>query len=264
MVQQIQNDPIVQMPLLNIYGLIPSRASETTLQISAGQCKDASNNIDMGIGSAFPPVSQRSAVSAPITLNAAVNGANGLDASSLAASKMYAIYLIGDSTYRKNVASLLSLASNSVPTMPLGYDSYRIIGYWATNGSSQFILGYYQGVGNNRQFIYDAPVATAITAGNATTYTAIDLSAIVPPVNNTLTNVLTVLTPNAATSITALQGAASTGDSISVKAQVASVPLYSYNNVMAQLASGAPKINYKTSSASDSVAVSVVGFMASV
>ena len=38
-------------------------------------------------------------------------------------------------------------------------------------GAATFLLGYWQGAENERLFFYDAPLATAITAGHATTAT---------------------------------------------------------------------------------------------
>jgi hypothetical protein len=262
----IQNDSVIAVnPFLYKYGLIVSNdasSPNTVLNISAGQCRDSNNVIDMGLGSIFPPVNQGSAVSAPLSLNAAVNGANGLDTGSLAASSMYAVYIIGDSSYNNAVASILSLASNSAPLMPLGYDSYRLIGYWATDASSHFLLGYYAGQGSVLQFFYDAPQATAITAGAATSYTAIDLSALVPPVNNLPVLIQSNFSANAAGDTLKLQGAASTGDAVTVIGQVVAgtAHLQSYNQVLAQLVSSAPKIKYKVSSASDAVALNVAGF----
>jgi hypothetical protein len=214
----------------------------------------------MGVGTLFPPPTQGDTVDSPLVLDATVNGANGLDTGSLAASTMYAVYIIGDSRYIKPVASTLSLASNSTPLLPLGYDSYRLIGYWATDGSSHFLLGYYTGTQGSLIFKYDAPQATAITAGNATTYTAVTLTTLVPNVNNCLANIQYAFTPGAASRTLKLQGANATGDAITVVGQVTSVVIEGYVDVDAQLVSGAPKINYKVANSGDAVALNVAGF----
>ena len=146
---QVQNDSVIAVsPYLYKYGLVISNDAttpNTKLDISAGQCRDSANMIDMGIGSSYVVPYQGLAVSTPLVLNAGVNGANGLDTGSLAASSMYAVYIIGDSRGYNATASILSLASNSSPLLPSGYDSYRVIGYWATDASSHFLLGYYTG-----------------------------------------------------------------------------------------------------------------------
>lgn len=265
---QIQNDSIIDVsPYIYKYGLVVSNDAttpNTKLDISAGQCRDSSNQIDMGIGANFIVPFQGIAITAPLILNAAVNGANGLDTGSLAASTMYAVYIIGDSRNIKPTASILSLATNTAPLLPFGYDSYRIISYWATDGSSHFLLGYYTVNGGMLIFKYDAPQATAVTTGNATSYTAVDLSALVPNINNTLANIQYNFNANAAADTLKLQGANSTGDAITVIAQVAgsTAHIEGYVSVDAQLVSGVPKINYKVSSGSDAVALNVAGFTA--
>lgn len=252
-----QNNPIYQLPFLYKNGLNVSVASNTTLSIASGQCRDSNDIMDIAIGSA--PLNG-STTTAPVTLNAAVNGANGLDTGTFAASKVYAVYAIGDSRYYQAPATLLSLASNSSPTMPFGYDSYRKIGYGVTDASVHFLPAYVAGNNNVCQFFYDAPQATAITAGNATSYTAVDLLTLVPPVDQTPVSIFTALTPGAAGQGVFLQGFDSTGDAVVNLGQVTSVVLNSYNTVLAQLDSASPKIKYKVSNAGDAVAINVAGF----
>lgn len=264
---QIQNDPIYSLPFLYKYGMIVSNNAttpNTKLDISAGQCRDSNDVMDIVFGTSAPEGAPLNGVgvAAPLTLNAATTGANGLDTGSLAASTVYAVYAIGDSRYYMTPAVILTLASNSAPLMPLGYDSYRLIGYAVTDASSHFLLGYYTGNGAALTFTYDAPQATSVTAGAATSYTAIDLSALVPPVNNLIVNVQSNFNANAAADTLKMQGANSTGDAILIIAPVAGSTAHTVtnSNVLAQLVSSAPKINYKVSSGSDAVAINVAGF----
>lgn len=253
----IQSIPVRGLPFLFINGLVASWGSNTTLSVSSGVARDSTDTIDLPIGTA--PLNGGT-TAAPVTLNFAVTGVNGLDTGSIAASKVYAIYVIGDSAYKNPVATIASLASNSQPLLPTGYDSYRLIAYWASDASSHLLLGYVSGTNSSRLFTYDAPQATAITAGAATSYTAVDLSALVPSVANTPVSVFTALTPSAAGRGVFLQGVASTGDAVVNLGQVTSVVLNSYSTVLAQLASSLAKINYKVSNASDAVAIKVAGF----
>lgn len=254
---QVQNDPIYGLPFLYINGLTVSVASNTTLSIASGQCRDSNDVMDIVIGSA--PLNGGT-TSAPVTLNAAVNGANGLDTGTFAASKVYAVYAIGDSRYYNLPATLLSLASNSSPTMPFGYDSYRLIGYAVSDASTHFLPAYISGNNNYRLFTYDAPQATAITAGNDTSYTAITLTALVPPVDQTPVTIFSALTPASAGNAVFMQGFDSTGDQVVIKGQVSAVVINSYNTVLSQLDTAAPKIKYKVSNGSDAVAINVAGF----
>ena len=254
---QVQNDPIYGLPFLYINGLTVSVASDTTLSISSGQCRDSNDIMDIVIGSA--PLNGGT-TTAPVTLNAAVNGANGLDTGTFAASKVYAVYAIGDSKYYHAPATLLSLASNSTPTMPFGYDSYRLIGYAVSDGSVNFLPAYISGNNNTRIFTYDAPQATAVTAGNSATYAGVVLTTLVAPVTNTPVFVQTDYTANAAADILNMQGFASTGDAVTIIAPVAGATAHTVtvSTVLAQLNSAAPTINYKVSAGT--VAINVAGF----
>src|ERR1700722_20041691 len=170
------NEQIVNLPFLYINGMVGSNDAttpNTVLDISLGQCRDSTNVMDI--------------ICAASNINAAVNGINGLDTGSLAASTVYAIYAIADITENPGRPNgyILTLASNSVPLMPFGYSNFRLVGYWPTDASMHFLLGYVSNaVGGNRQFLYDAPQATAVTAGAATAYTAVSLAKWVPVVNN--------------------------------------------------------------------------------
>lgn len=250
-----QNIPVENLPFLYINGMIVSNNTttpNTKIDVSSGQCRDSNDVMDIVLNTS-------------VTINAAANGAiNRLDTGTFAASKIYAVYAIGDSTNKNPSGCLLSLASNTTPTMPFGYDSYRRIGYAVSDASTHFLLAYVTGTNTFRQFFYDAAQATAITAGNSTTYAAIDLSALVPPFNNVLVSVKSALTPSAAGRGVFLQPANATGDAIVILGQVTSVVINSYNIVQGQLVTSLPKINYKVSNGSDAVAISVAGFQFSV
>lgn len=246
----VQNIPAEQQPFLYASGCqITNDATtpNTKLDVAIGQVRDSNDVLDIVLTTA-------------LVIDATVNGFNGLDTGALAASKVYAAYLIADSTNNHPVGAILTLASNTAPLMPFGYDSYRLIGFAVTDSSVHFLKMYVSGIGSGRQLLFDAPQATAITAGNATSYTAIDLSAIVPPVNNIPVNIFSALTPSAAGRGVFLQPANATADAIVNLGQVTSVVLNSYNVLFAQLVTSLSKINYKVSNASDAVAIKVAGF----
>jgi len=259
---QIQNDPIYAISFLYKQGLTISNDAttpNTVLDIAAGQCRDSQDNIDICLGSA--PLNGAT-TAAPLLLNGAINGANGLDTGTLAASTTYAVWMIADSRYYQPVAAILTLATNTLPLIPFGYDSYRLIGYWSTNSSLHFISGYISGSGSNQTFTYDAPQATSVTAGASTTYAAVNLAGLVPNVNNVVVNVQTNFNANAAGDTLSLQGGNTTGTPVLIIAPAAGATAHTVTNslVLAQLVAGAPTINYKVSSASDAVAIDVVGY----
>jgi len=240
------NLPVVNAPYLSVNGLQIAVASTTTMTVQAGRARNSSNENDIILAAA-------------VTLNAATTGINALDTGSLAASSLYALYVVGDSTFNNDPGVVLS-TSASAPLLPVGYDMYRLIGYVRTDGSSHFLAGYWSGSANNRLFIYDVPVATAVTAGNSATYAAVTLTTFVPAVENTPVLIETNWTANAAADTLALQPLNAVGDTVKYIAPVAGATAHTLVRefVQAQLASGAPKINYKVSAGT--VAINVAGY----
>lgn len=260
---QVQNDPVYTLPVLNIYGLVISNDSSTPdeiINVSAGTCRDSNNIMDLTLGASNANL-EGSTVAAPLSISNVLSGAGGLDTGSVAASKVYAVWLIGDSRYYNPVSGLLSLSLSS-PVMPYGYDSKRLIGYAVTDSSSDFLLMYCSGTGSARQLTYDAWQATAITAGADTNYTAISLAALVPAVDQTPVAIAYNLSANAAADTLKMQGANSTGDAVIITAQAAAgtAHLTGISQVLSQNVSSVPKINYKVSSGSAAVAIDVAGF----
>lgn len=254
-----QTYPVVNAANLYVNDLAVTYATTTTLTVQYGAARDSNNVMDLILLAADSDLSTAGYVVAPLTLNSAIVGANGVDAT-VVASKMYSIYLIGSTASGNPIACIASLSSNSAPTLPAGYDSYRLISYWATNSSSQWILGYNSGNGKVRTFTYDAPVATSVTAGAQTSYTGIVLTTLVPPVNQTPVLVQSNFTPATAADTLKFQGYNSTGDAVTIIGQVATVHVQTVNQVLAQLNTAAPTISYKVSAGGDAVAVNVAAF----
>lgn len=261
-IAQVQLDPIYSLPFLYAYGMVISNDAttpNTKLNIGAGQVRDSNDNIDMPLGASNLPLNG-SATATPLVLDAGVNGVNGLDTGSLAASTMYGVWVIGDSQYKNAVGAILTLASNSQPLMPLGYDSMRLIGYWPTDASSHFLKAYMSGIGTSRLFVYDAPQATAVTAGNATSYTAVALTAFVPPVENTPVSMAFAFTPGAASRVLNLTPGNATGNAVTITGQVTSVVVSGNAQVLSKVTSAVPEVDYKVSNSGDAVALNVAGF----
>lgn len=240
---------IVNLPLLYVNNLQLSRAGNTSLTIAAGQCRDSSNIYDITVASA-------------LTLNAANTGANGIDTGSLAASKMYAVYIIADPTENNVPAALLSL-SLTAPVLPTGYSISRIIGYWGTDGSTYFYIGEYVGNNNQRRFYYDALLATPITAGASNTFAAVVLTNLVPPVAEAEADFYMNFAANAAADTAAFRptGSSSTNGQHIMTAQVAGATAHLDQKVKLayRTASGVPGIDYKVSAGT--IAVDLEGFV---
>jgi hypothetical protein len=232
------NIPVVNAGYLETQGLQIARTGNAAATVELGQTRDSTNVNDI-------------VLSAQATLNAATTGINGLDTGSLAASTLYALFVVGDST-NNNDSGILASLSATAPLLPVGYDMFRLIGNLRTDGSSHFLAGYWSGSANERTFVYDVPIATAITAGSSATYAAVTLTTFVPATQNLLAN--------AAGDTLALQPFSATGDTLKYIAGVAGASAHTLvrEYVQAQLDSGAPKINYKVSAGT--VAINVAGY----
>lgn len=196
-----------------------------------------------------------------VTINAASNGLNGLDTGSFAASSVYAVYLVCDPVTQQASGAMISLSLTG-PLMPFGYSAYALIGYAVSDASVHFLKGYWKGVNSSaRLFMFDAPQATAVTAGAATTATAVSLAALVPAQDNLPVWLAIDATPAAASRILSLTGGNQTGITAKITSQVTSVHVTANVMVMSQLVAGVPKINYLWSAGGgDAVAINVAGF----
>ena len=270
---QVQNDPVYSLPYLYINGLNLSVASTTIMAIAPGQARDSNDMIDMPVG--FPnlqgnvvPSAQFLNYQPPLLVNSAVNGANGLDSGSLLASQDYAIYLIGDSTGNNNVAGILSLTSNAYPLLPFGYDSYRLLGFVETDGSSHFVASSTNPINmrNSRSYYLSAP-SSVLSGGTATSFTGIDLNTPVPTgtARDVIVYLLVTFTPAAAGDTVQFrptgEGTPQTAGLVTISGLSAGIAQTQYSTVIAAVnGSSHASIDYKVTSGSDSVNVSVIGY----
>jgi hypothetical protein len=226
--------PVVNAPNLYVDGLAMSWATDETLTIQSGAARNSTDANDIEVSSA-------------LTLSNIVAGANGLDTGSVAASTMYAVYVIGSSLDVVVSASLLSLASSSTPTLPQDYDMYRRIGWVLTDGTSDFLLFYQYGTDKTRQYYYDVGISE-LSAGSSATYAAVDLATSVPPIATTV--IMDVAyTPNGATDVAEFLpfGSSATNGIVRFGYGVAGAQV-GQAVIPCQLDSGVPKIQYKVTS----------------
>lgn len=240
------NVPIVNARVKYVNGLALSWASNTTLTLGTGACSDTTNTNDIVLGSAA-------------TLNVATTGANALDTGTVAASTMYAIYAIGDSTGYHSAAGLISLAASAAPTLPFGYDMYRRVGWALTDGSSHFLLFWQFGIDERRTYYYDVVIAE-LSGGSSTTYANIDLATSVPP-EATQVMMLAAYTPNSATNVAHFlpYGSAATNGIVQIGGGVAAAQV---SNIVlpCRLNSGVPTVQYKVQT-SDALTLSTEGYV---
>jgi hypothetical protein len=238
-------------PVGYITGLTAAWASTTTLTLAVGACSDSTNDIDMTVATA-------------ITINAAVNGAAGLDTGSLAASTFYYVYVIADSSGYTHalpsaVISAAAPTATTGPLMPYGYDTWRMVDIKVTDGSSHFLLTYTNGQYSYREFIYDAPLTTGSSA-LTTSYVALPLTACVAPIGTPDVNFVATFTPNAAGHIAYLQPTGSTGNEAEMSGVVAAVAQVMDIECTAFIVSGVPSISLKATAATDTLVLLVKSF----
>jgi len=225
----------------------------TLLDIAPGSCLDSTGTFQLS-------------TSSTIVINAAVNGLNGLDQGTFAASTMYAVYLVWDPVTFNPTGAVIS-TSLTAPLMPFGYSAFLLIGYAPSDASVHFLKGYWT-AGNStlRSFTYDAFQATAVTAGASTTYANVNLITLVPNVNNTPVSIFTNYSGNAAADTLRMQSGNGIGDQVIITAPVVTGTAHTttLSNLLAQSVVistvSSPVINYKVSSGSDAVAISVAGY----
>jgi hypothetical protein len=177
------NTSLGMLPFPYVFGFHVAWASGTTITVQPGLCRDSENDVDLNLGN------WGESTAANTTLNAATNGANGLDTGSLGMDTWYAVYVIGSSKNQAQPALLAAIAGDT-PLLPLGYDCYRRISWLRTNSSSEF-RKFYQtkssssdiGLGGNTRFYqWDETIgATIASSGTSTTFAEIALASGAPP-----------------------------------------------------------------------------------
>jgi hypothetical protein len=218
----------VVLPVNHVDGLSISWASNTTLTVATGSCKDSTNAFDLTLRSAT-------------TLSSAFVGVNGLDTGTVAAAQVYAVFVIGQSTGYLPVATLLS-TSLTAPVMPTGYDIFRRVGFATTVGSN-FIKMTQTGANANRTYWLDTAISV-LSGGSSATLAAVDLSACVPAIATKVYFDAT-FTPNGAGDVASLTDGSSVATVIlTLSGSVAHVAQKAQLVTLASLVSGVPKIQY--------------------
>jgi hypothetical protein len=272
-IPQIQNDTVYALPHLYVQGLQLSAATPTAatvIAVAPGAARDSSNNIDMVVGlfdyfNIDHPALQFLNYQAGLFINSVVNGVNGLDTGAIAASTQYAVYLIGDSRNYLPTAAVLSLTSNIAPTLPQGYDSYRLIGFWATDASKHFVYATVkpQNIGGLLTY-FNSPGVSVLSGGTSATFAAVDLTtnAAVPvtTLQNVIVTFLATFTPAAVGDTAQFRptGSTATGGLPTITGIQAGFAQNQYIQVIAGQGSSVPSIDYKLTSSSDALTLTVV------
>lgn len=224
----------------------------TKINIFAGSCLDSTGAFQMQLPSM-------------VTINAAVNGINGLDTGTFASHQVYSVYLVSDPVDLQSTGAMISLSTDS-PKMPYGYTAHRLIGYAITNSSvANFYKGYWTASNDpTRWFYYDTARAIPLSgSGKATSFTQgnTSLTGIIPRINHTPLILQTDFIPSHAAGDKAdFQGATSSGVQASITGQITTVHITGQVKILAQLFFGAPSFSYRVTNDDDTLTVSLLAF----
>lgn len=148
-------------------GLLSQRSSVSTATVGAGRARSSNDIMDI-------------VLMAPTVVDITVAGAGGLDTGAEAADTWYAILVIGDSTGVNSPDTLLTVTP-AAPTLPAGYDSFRHIAWVRNDSGSDFLkFRYYSRDIQMYDAVRGAPFLVLLS-GNATAFTNVDCSEVVPP-----------------------------------------------------------------------------------
>jgi hypothetical protein len=281
--------PVVNLSNLYISGLQLAWLTNSTLNVTPGQCRDSTNVNDIQLPSVVPvttrsePFNVTNLVAQTYVINTAKAGALGLDilpTAGIAASTLYYVYAIGNSSNNSpqqpgfilanNGSALLSLSSTA-PTLPAGYDMFRRIGCVRTDTTAapSHLIGFTQrGNSVDRSMWYNSGIAAnkVLSAGTQTAFTLVDCSAVLPAFAETV-NLIAALTPAVAGHMVQVRptpspvGVASTAGQAQMSGDVAAVVHTDNVQIPVQNIAGVVSFDYLVSNGADAVDLFVSSYV---
>lgn len=248
--------PIVNSGNLYVNGLELSWIDGTHIQVYKGEARDSTNVNDINL-------------SATILINAAIQGAGGLDQGALANNTFYAVYVIGNSLGNAHSSALISTNTTS-PALPYNYDMFRRVGFVLTSGAAAILefwqeqaLGGISISNSSRRMWYDAPISVLAATAQAA-FTAQVLTAAIPlKLSGTEVTFNVDLLPNAAANFVELRPTGSTAAAGMVKLSGDVGGVHHFDQVRCVCAADAtphPSIDYITDAAT-TVALTVSAYV---
>lgn len=197
----------------------------TQITVTAGICRDSTDTFDLILGNYLGQLSQALPLNVNTTLDLTKTGINGLSSgSTLAASTAYLVYVVAD-VFLGNPTGVMAVTVGQTLIFPYGYNAVRFVGTFATDSSSHIVSFFTEGSAIERSMIFNV-APTVLTAGNATTLTAINLAAVVPSNVASQVTFLASFTPAVAGhTLTVSRGPVNANQSDLITGQVATVPI---------------------------------------
>lgn len=261
----MSNEPITNQGTLYASGGQMAWASNTTVTVTAGQFRDITNTYDMNVGNYLGGTSSTQTSNVTTTLNAGVNGLNGLDTGALAANTWYYVYVTFDSTGYKptGVIASLTLPSAGGPYQPLGYSAYRRVGQFLTDGSSHILKFYQAGTKSERAYQWDAAISVLTSSGSVTPV-AVTLNTATPSLIVTPVYLNATFAAATAANSASLRPTGGTGFPVTFSSDVITViqKLPPFRMIPQFNTAGTPvqSIDYETTSGSDGLTLAVSGY----
>ncbi len=238
------NQVVVNAGTRYVTGMQVAYEATNQLSVSAGAVREQTNVNDIVATAAFNVYTNR-------------QGLNGLDIGTIAASTSYTLFAVSNSYDKSVFGAVLSTGVDAPNALPEGCDMYWPIAHnIETDGSANLLNFVRVGNGHIRTHLFDAPIAV-VTAGAATSFTAVDCGDIVPA--NCKALLLVSFTPNSAGNAVRFRykGFAAANGETGVSGSVAAVAVTQNSYIIVDADSN---FEYKVSNASDAATVSVIGF----
>lgn len=235
--------PIANLGMQYVNGCLVSYTDATHIVVATGQVRDSTNVNDI-------------VVPATVTINTAAMGAGGLDTGSMANNTIYAVYVLGQALDSSAYSATIS-ASDTEPALYDDWNIFRKVGHVLTNGSAQILPFIMVGDGLVRTTMYDTLISE-LAAGNATTFTDVNVASSVPLGKKTV-HLVAALTPATAANQVKLRtnGSASTNGNKQMSGDVAAVVHTDEIDIQCD---DSAIFEYLVSNGSDAVTLYVAGY----
>lgn len=237
---------IVNNPNLYVNGFGLEWSGLYSLTVNPGICRDETNDIDMSLDEAV--ILRTDLVGIP----------NGLDEGAVAANTWYAVYLISDSNKYQPTATIASLSLTN-PKFPAGYDTKLKIGWLHTNGVGELLPIKQTGNGKYREYWMDSTIEV-LAAGHADTFTEIDLSAAMPPIDNSGIFFHVSFTADTGGNAAEFRAFGSSATQVQAISALNGIAQQLQIKHLAVLDSGVPKIEYKVTAVGDTLNLKLLAF----
>lgn len=221
------------LPIPNNYltGLSLSLVTPKTLLLSKGQARDSTDNFDIVIPN-------------DITIDITKNDVNGFFPGNPAGNLFYSVYVIASSLGNRTPAAVMTALGTQPSVLPTGYDLFRQVGIWKTDGAVNLVIYYQTGSEFVRNYFIDQPTGTASL--DQTTFTVTSLQNFVPALPGVTLLMDAVYTSPTVGNEFVLRPAGSTSTDFLVRKCIIATSLQSFGVEMpCLLAAGIPSIEYK-------------------